>query len=153
MKHYTSYLSPEEEGNKSWRSEVTKPYMMKLEANTPQTIHPFLEVFQTIPVSNESIAGLNSSLTYRGIKDNTRKTYKQNYFNSWERSQRLRFSLCHDAKVFQSSNFFFIWKNMCPATSLFLSLFLSVKTKMWSDVQKKRNQNRQKIDKNKHFSI
>ena len=33
---------------------------MKLEANTPQTIQPFLEVFQTIPVSNESIAMLSA---------------------------------------------------------------------------------------------
>ena len=33
---------------------------MKLEANTSQTIQPFLEVFQTIPVSNESIAMLSA---------------------------------------------------------------------------------------------
>ena len=42
---------------------------MKLEANTPQTIQPFLEVFQTIPVSNESNAMLSAVQNKIRLKD------------------------------------------------------------------------------------
>ena len=127
----------------------------KLEENMLQTIQPFLGLFQTIPVSNESMhcktlnafasSEFKSSLAYRRITDKS-QSYRQHFFNSGVRSQCLRIPFSHDAMLFQGPNFFSFER-----TSVLLSYyFCRSKQKCGCNTKNKKSKN---IDTNKHFSI